>query len=1159
MKNFTKILLAVVAFFAYACATDTTEDLGIQVGGADQTTTITLSLEESRTQLGEKAGDLYPLQWSEGDKISINGVESNALGASEAGKTAATFSVAGTPAKPYCIAYPAAPAGQVLFADKQVHTSNSTFASGVATMYAYAEDGLGVSLNHLTGVLKIGVTGSAKVVLAQVSNANRKPIAGAFDFDFEKGKATATDASKSIINYSFGEGITLSSEPTYIHVAVPAGVYDQLYVTLYDNKGGVMYATVKADNTKPLSAGNVRVFLNNITYAATDEVFVIKDKASLKAFAEQAATLDKDVLFVADVDMTDEAWTSIDGYAGTINGNGYAIKGLTAPLFNTTTATIKGLHLRDLNISVESGAAIGTFANTYDGTLISHCSTSGKLTVTKLAVSGGVGGFVGKMGTTKLDRTIEYCENNCAIKFTGASTGTDISGIGGFVGIAASNSGKLTLSNNENKATISADGTMAARVVFAGFVGYVDLVPIYINDCHNSGAITVNLTASSSVDVGGIWGRLYRSTAEYHAEVKDCSNSAAFNVASNATGDFAVGGCFGVFYFGSSKIATQIFDNCDNSGAITIGGEAVATAYIGGLAGYAVGFPEIKNCDNFATGVINYGSATTTGNIYLAGLCGFYRHHIAVTGYSTTFTDCNNYADIKANKSCVGIYGCGGIIGYFYSSTIYNISFNNVNNYGSVIVSGGTEGGSSSVYMGGLVAGALKGFENSTDESVVTFSNCHNYSTEKRPSELKITNGDYGTVYAAGIIGYSYARIKVENCSNSQPLNIDANKIGSTGIGAMCGKLVHLGAKLTSTVNNFSNTADYNITPKTMSNVVASMFLGYFNHSGDQQSMYMEADNVTNSGNLNVNGDSTSACYYGGFCGYARLGRTRLTMTNSSNSGDLNIGGTIANNLLVGGLIGTHTATQKFTNVVNEGDVNVDVVSTSTETAADKLPMFTIGGIVGNHMGSQTSINCYNKGNINFTGSINGEVYIGGHIAYHNATLSMTDSGNTGNISVGTDKKSATATQLYLGGIAGMQTAEKDCTLNSGIVNTGDISVVNASITDSANSYVGGIFGLPVYSVDGATCYSKMKVAGLSNVGMVLGTKRDPAEKGIKATNCKIGGATFTYNEEEDEYVEKALTAGDFHKYIYANGDNTDWTGTNNYDGCSFLSTKPTL
>ena len=210
-------------------------------------------------------------------------------------------------------------------------------------------------------------------------------------------------------------------------------------------------------------------------------------------------------------------------------------------------------------------------------------------------------------------------------------------------------------------------------------------------------------------------------------------------------------------------------------------------------------------------------------------------------------------------------------------------------------------------------------------------------------------------------------------------------------------------------------------------------------------------------------------------------------------------------------------------------------------------------------MGSQTSNNCYNKGNITFTGSTKGKVYVGGHIAYHNATLTMTDSGNTGNIFVGTDAKSASTSILYLGGVAGAQTVDKQYTINGDLVNTGDISVINSTITDDKNSYVGGIFGLPVYSVDGATCYSKLKVAGLSNVGMILGTQRDPAEKGIKATNCKIGGATFTYNEEEDEYVEKALTASDFHKYIYANGDNTDWTGTDNYDGCTFLSTRPTL
>ncbi|MBQ2027074.1 MAG: hypothetical protein II214_04180, partial [Alistipes sp.] len=311
-----KIFLAVVALFAYACVTDTTEDLGLQVGGG-QTTEITLSLEESRTQLGEKVDGLYPLFWSEGDKISINGVESAEAAIDNSNPAKATFTFESTLATPYCIAYPAAPAGQVIFAENQTHAGNGTFGSGVSTMYAYG-DTTGAQLNHLTGVLKIGVVGNATISFVQISTVDRAPIAGAFNFDFENGVLEATDASKYVINYNCPntadapDGFALSSTPQYIHVAVPAGTYDELYVTLYDTEGGVMYATVKANDKKPLAAGKVREFSNTIEYSPNDTVFIIKDKASLKAFAEGVAELKKDVLFVADVDMTGEEWTPVN-------------------------------------------------------------------------------------------------------------------------------------------------------------------------------------------------------------------------------------------------------------------------------------------------------------------------------------------------------------------------------------------------------------------------------------------------------------------------------------------------------------------------------------------------------------------------------------------------------------------------------------------------------------------------------------------------------------------------------------------------------------------------------------------------------------------------------------------------------------------------------
>jgi hypothetical protein len=232
MRKLTKFFMAVVLLGAYACTTDTTKDLGANLGqGA---TEITISIEESRTQLGSEADGLYPLYWSEGDQISVNGLSSNELTAEEAGKASAKFSVQGLTAETYYIAYPAAGEGQVIFAKDQVHTSNTTFGSGVSTMFGKCNAGEYVTMQHLTGVLKIGVTGSATLTHAQISTVDRAPIAGVFDFDFDNEFITATEQSEVAINYSFGEGVTLSSDPTYLHVAVPAGEYnEQNDVTLY--------------------------------------------------------------------------------------------------------------------------------------------------------------------------------------------------------------------------------------------------------------------------------------------------------------------------------------------------------------------------------------------------------------------------------------------------------------------------------------------------------------------------------------------------------------------------------------------------------------------------------------------------------------------------------------------------------------------------------------------------------------------------------------------------------------------------------------------------------------------------------------------------------------------------------------------------------------
>ena len=446
MKNLTKIFVAVaVLITSFACTTDATEDLG--VNGLGQTKVV-LSLEASRTQLGEKAGDIYPVYWSEGDQISVNGVASNALTAEQAGSSVAAFIVNGTHTT-FNIAYPAAEANQVLFAASQVHTSNTTFASGAATLYGVGSAEEGVELHHLTGVLKIGVVGTATLKKAQISTIDNAPIAGAFDIDFANGEVEPSSEAATTINYSFGEGVTLSSKPTYIHVAVPAGVYDELYVTLFDNNNGVMYATVKANDKKPLVAGNVRTFSKDIEFAPVNSgVHIISEAADLVAFASEAATSSKDVVFVNDIDMSEVEWTPIEGYAGTINGNGYAIKGLKAPLFGATNAKIKGLHLKNINQEWTTLTHGGLFAcDLNDGGQLSHSSTEGKIVINNTTYAEPVvrqqydfvyGGLVGL--TT--GATIDHCENKADIIITSVCSqsvaGSNFYGcsLGGVVGAA---------------------------------------------------------------------------------------------------------------------------------------------------------------------------------------------------------------------------------------------------------------------------------------------------------------------------------------------------------------------------------------------------------------------------------------------------------------------------------------------------------------------------------------------------------------------------------------------------------------------------------------------------------------------------------------------------------------------------------------------------
>ena len=704
MKNLTKLFVAAALLCAsFACTTDATEDLGVAVGGQ---TEIVLSLEESRTQLGEKAGDLYPLYWSDGDKISVNGVTSNALSVSEP-TASAKFTVSASLSAPYQIAYPAAPAGQVLFAAKQAHVDNTTFASGVSTMYGYSKSGLGAQMVHLTGVLKIGVTGSATLTKAIVSTVNRTPISGAFDIDFTSGKVTPSASATSTIEYEFATPVALSSEPTYMHIAVPEGIYEELYVTLHDNAGGAMFATIKADENKPLSAGDIREFYSNIKYAAKSDATLIGNADQLIAWASSASSSKKNAFLIADIDMTGKSWTPVGDFAGSFIGNGFAIKGLKAPLFGISNVpVIKGVHLTDIDMTIttnpDAGALICDITN--KDTEISHCSATGKMTINinKIAVNHSYNYYGAMIGYSLTGKELHdlYTNVDITVAKSSVSSGhmyvTHLAGRGGTV-----EENYLSLRNVVCHGTITHNGSTGSGHLYLG--GVVISAVTQLNNCvvgkpnsdGKSGSITVGSNHSKNTYCGGM-----ATFLNTYTTITDCHNYGDITVSSSA-GAIYVGGLVHSARGGSMT-------DCSHHGDITITSKkSTATYWAGGI---------VSSDDGGAANQVN------------------------------TFTRCNNYGNIEYTSNVEAkYYNAGGLMARRETKN-NSVVFDSCNNYGNVTVKGIIINSS---HIGGLVG--LIGAANAAPKAV-TIKNCTNYGAVTIDSKLNLVASD-GTLRVGGAIG----------------------------------------------------------------------------------------------------------------------------------------------------------------------------------------------------------------------------------------------------------------------------------------------------------------------------------------------------------------------------------------------------------------------
>ena len=385
------------------------------------------------------------------------------------------------------------------------------------------------------------------------------------------------------------------------------------------------------------------------------EVFTATDLATALATSGTTVTLG------ADIDCT--GWTTVDSFSGTLDGKGYKIENLDAPLFGTITSdiAISNLVVKDAYIDVSAAPASILLNSVTAANLVIEDVTFTGSTLRNTQKSGNVAFVVGLFSVTGVASF-----TNCHVD----DTCSFIIGVNQHAGIAGSGTATGT------DATISfTHCTMAAALSLGQSYGSA------------FGGIAGNL----SVKGGG------RNVADYaHLIMDGCTNY-------SGTGSSAWTGTnrsyAGLVHTASGGPSTQMADavirRCANYGSYIYTGSLTSsgTNFGGLLGGWSSGMLTMEDC-------VNYGSVTSTGSgdtrSAIGGLIGFINPPIQV---EVSITGCANIGDITG-------WNAGGLVGTLSHNASYvnnKVFINSCLNKGMITAS--KEGAFPGEAIGALISG----------------------------------------------------------------------------------------------------------------------------------------------------------------------------------------------------------------------------------------------------------------------------------------------------------------------------------------------------------------------------------------------------------------------------------------------------------------------
>lgn len=599
-----------------------------------------------------------------------------------------------------------------------------------------------------------------------------------------------------------------------------------------------------------------------------------------------------------DIDLSSETnWTPIEGFSGTLIGNGHCISNLNIDavnmknigLFGTLNGTVKDLAIEDVNITASGDAGYaGAVAGTNNG-IIENVTVSG---VVNPEYYNYVGGLVGW--------------NNCG-KLINCTNNANVSGMDSVGGIAGSSTVNVdyALSGCVN------EGEINGRDNVGGIAGYLTCVrsnaTYYISDNTNKNIVT------GSNRVGGIFGEVYAFYQRYN--YNDYNSYFSMSVLLNEgkiTGSDKcndAGGLIGKATRLTNLTASK--NHADISGGICVGGfvgyapdtninaageenvnTIIGNGKVGGFAGQAA---VIENAINSGT---------------IISLSAFYEDDInkgcvgGIAGECDGIINCTNYSDIVVEHS--GLY-IGGLAGYIVVSASNRV--NNNQNYGTV---------DGYKYVGGIAGYVTCVRSNAT----YAISNNCNYNSVNGESHV---GGIFGRVYAF------YQRYNYNDYNSYFSVSVLKNEgeVVCNQLNDYAGGLIGSAQRI-SVMTTCENIAD----------VTGGQYVGGL--VGYAPDTNIKATGFTNNNTI------TGSCYVGGLAGYAGV------IEYGNNFGE--VIATVANsdgNIYLGGIAGY---CKGIIGCVNNADISVNnggdcvggiagyVYLTNTNTVYDNINYGQISG-----------------------------------------------------------------------------------------------------------------------------------------------------------------------------------------------------------------------